>query len=126
MGPIYTSTAVNLTCTAVLAEEVDTATMAMATWTGPTDSGGAFAQQPTDPNRTTVVPAVSVGNRMYESILEFHPVDFEEDDGLHTCQMTISSNVMYALQNGLIRSIANSINITLTPVGEGTINPYIL
>ena len=31
VDPIYSSTAVNLTCTAVLAEEVDTATMAVAT-----------------------------------------------------------------------------------------------
>ena len=126
VDPIYSSTAVNFTCTAVLAEEVDTATMAMATWTGPTGTNGVFGQQPTDPNRISVIPAVSVGERVYESILMFYPVDFEEDNGLHTCQIKISSNVTSMLENNLILPATNINNTIITAIGEGTKNLCIL
>ena len=105
VDPIYSSTAVNLTCTAVLAEEVDTATMAMATWTGPSTTNGGFGQQPTDPSRITVVPPVSVGEGVLEGVLVFFPVDFQEDNGLHTCEMIISSNTMSTIEDSLIEDI---------------------
>ena len=104
IDPIYSSTAVNFTCTAVLAEVVDTATVAIATWTG------AFGQQPTDPNRISVIPAVNVAERRFESILVFLPVDFEEDSGLHICDIIISSNTMFSLQDSLIEDATNNGN----------------
>ena len=73
--------------------------MAMATWTGPTGgTNGVICQQPTV-SPICVVEAVSVGERMFESILVFYPVDVEEDTGLHTCDMTINSNTMLAEDN---------------------------
>ena len=117
VDPIYSSTAINLTCTAVLAEEVDTATMAMATWTGP--KGGTndvICQQPSD-SRICVVEAVSVGERMFESILVFYPVDFEKDNGLHTCDMTITSNTMFTVEDSLILDATNSGNINISVLG---------
>ena len=108
VDPIYSSTAINLTCTAVLAEEVDTNTRSMATWTGPTDNNGGQGQQPTDPNRISVMPAVSVGERMFESILMFNPVDYEEDNGNHTCEMTIISNTGLSLEDSLIEDGINN------------------
>ena len=111
VDPIYSSTAVNLTCTAVLAEEVDTATMAMATWTG------SLGQQPTDPSRISVIPAISVGARTFESVLVFYPVHFKEDNGSHTCQMIITSNTMDFLQDSLIENTTNSENTTIVVKG---------
>ena len=117
VDPIYTSTAINLTCTAVLSEDVDTATTATATWTGPTSNSSVFGQQPTDLDRISVRPAVSMGERMFESILILYPTDFEEDSGLHTCQMTVSSNTMLMLQDSLIVSSASSGNRTIEVEG---------
>ena len=78
---------------------MDTATMAMATWTGP--NGGTndvICQQPST-SRICVVEAVSAGERMFESILVFYPVDFQEDTGLHRCAMTINTNTMLREDN---------------------------
>ena len=118
VDPIYSSTAINLTCTAVLAEEVDTATMAMATGTGPTGgTNGVICQQPTV-SRICVVEAVSVGERMLESILVFYPVDFEKDTGLHRCDMTISSNTMFLIEDTVIESSTNSGSINMVVEGQ--------
>ena len=117
VDPIYSSTAINLTCTAVLAEEVDTATMAMATWTGP--KGGTndvLCQQPTF-SSICVVEAVSAGERIFESILVFYPVDFDEDDGLHTCYMTISSNTAFPFEDALILDTTKSGNRIISVEG---------
>ena len=46
-----------------------------------------------------MVEAVSTGEGMFESILVFYPVDSQEDDGVHTCDMTINSNTMLAEDN---------------------------
>ena len=108
---IYSSTAVNLTCTAVLAEEVDTVTMATATWTG------SLGQQPTDSDRISVTPAINVTERTFESVLVFYPVDFKEDNGSHTCKMTISSNTMDSLQDSLIEDNSNTSNTTIIVKG---------
>ena len=121
VDPIYSSTAVNLTCTALLAEEVDTATVATATWTSPIS-----ALQPTDRNRISVTQAISVGERMFESILVFEPVDFQKDSGLHTCQMDISSNVMSAIEDHLILPVVNNNSTSLTPVGKRIRSPCII
>ena len=116
VGPIYSSTAVNLACTAELSEEVDTPTVAVASWTGPTGTGD-LGQQPTDPNRISVMQAVSAGERMFESILEFNPIDFEEDSGLHTCNMSISSNTTLSLEDALILDTTKSGNRNISVKG---------
>lgn len=117
VDPIYSSTALNLTCIAELAEEVDTITMAVASWTGPTGTGD-LGQQPTDSNRISVLPAVRVGERMFESILLFDPIDFEEDSGLHICNMNISSNTTLSLEDALILDSMKSGNTNISVKGE--------
>ena len=87
--------------------------MAMVTWTGPTGTNVVFGQQPTDPKRISVMSAVSVGERMFESILVFYPVDFQEDNGVHTCEMTISSNTMSSTEDSLIEDVTNTGNTTM-------------
>ena len=82
--------------------------MALATWTGPNVTNGACGQQPTVDNRICVIPAFSVGQRMFESILVFYPVDYQEDNGLHTCQMAISSNTTFFLKDSLIEDATDN------------------
>ena len=86
---------------------MDTDTVARATWTGPNGINDVFGQQPINFNRISVVSAVSMAERMFESTLVFHPVDFEEDSGLHTCDVTISSNTMFSLEDTLIEDVTN-------------------
>ena len=116
MNPIYSSTAVNLTCSFELAKEVDTTTMAVVSWTGPTGTGD-LDQQPVDPSRIFVMQAVSVGERMFESTLVFYPVDFDEDSGLHICDIDISSNTTLSFEDGLILATTNYGHINISVKG---------
>ena len=95
--------------------------MATATWTSPIS-----ALQPTDRNRIFVTQAINVGERMFESTLVFEPVDFEEDNGLHTCQMAISSKVMPGVEASLILPVVNNNITNVTSIGKRIRNPCII
>ena len=115
VDPIYSSTAVNLTCTAVLAEEVDTATIPTAAWTSPTGTVSCvFDPQSIDSCRISMIPADIVGERLFESTLVYYPVDHEMDNGLHTCKMNIISNAMSSGEDSLIEDATNSGNANVS------------
>ena len=90
--------------------------MVVATWTGP--KGGTndvICQQPTV-SGICVVEAVSVGERMFESILVFYPVDIQGDAGVHTCDVSISSNTMLT-EDALIQTNTNNGSIDMVVEG---------
>ena len=89
---IYESTSLIITCTATLPSVVNTNVSAMVSWINPSNEIIAS----TNDGRVTVLPAEMISNNTFESILIFYPVDNGdegpfEDQGIYTCEMTISS-----------------------------------
>ena len=83
-SPIYETTAVNLTCLAILdAGVVNTAVTVSSVWTGP--SGVQLVSS----SRITVMDMLQ--SPPYTSVLVFNPVD-DVDSGEYQCNMTVSQN----------------------------------
>ena len=82
---IYESTTLVITCNGTLPSVLDTDVTATVTWTGP--NGIINSDE-----------AVSVGDNVFQSLLTFQPVDNGDtnngtnDEGMYTCEMTISSS----------------------------------
>ena len=112
---IYESTPLNITCTAILSSLVNTPVSAMVSWINETITS-------TDDNRVTVLPVEMISNNTFESVLIFYPVDNGDegpfdDQGIYTCEMTISST------DNLILNGVNIITKNITV--EGT-HPVII
>ena len=83
-SPIYETTAVNLTCLAILdAGVVNTAVTVSSVWTGP--SGVQLVSS----SHITVMDMLQ--SPPYTSVLVFNPVD-DVDSGEYQCNMTVSQN----------------------------------
>ena len=100
-SPIYESTRVNVTCIANLTNAVDTDIIPSFSWINPLGSDVA-----TD-NRIVVGMAQELATNVFQSILEFNPVDngdngMYNDSGSYTCQVLFSSN------NNLILGVAQN------------------
>lgn len=104
---IYVGTALNLTCFAVLAAEVDTAVIASSWWTGPD------GQQLADTYRVTILPVASIGGREYRSIAMFAAVD-DTDNGNYECQITFAPT---SADSVLIQEECGSVNINISISG---------
>ena len=109
---IYESTLLNITCTATLTSLFKTNISAMASWISPNKE----IINTTNDSRVTVLPAKTIGNNTFESVLIFYPVDNGDegpfdDQGKYTCEMTISSTDS-AILNG-----ANNITESITVEG---------
>ena len=117
---IYESTPLNITCTATLPSVVNTPVSAMVSWI---NSSNKIITSTND-NRVTVLPAEMISNNTFESTLIFFPVDNGDegpfdDQGVHTCQMTISSTDN---PDNLILNGVNNITENITIEGMQPIN----
>ena len=117
---IYESTPLNITCTATLPSVVNTPVSAMVSWI---NSSNEIITSTND-NRVTVLPAEMISNNTFESTLTFFPVDNGDegpfdDQGVHTCQMTISSTDN---PDNLILNGVNNITENITVEGKQPIN----
>ena len=83
-SPLYETTVVNLTCSAILdTNVVNTAVTVSSVWTGP--SGVQLVSS----SRITVMDMLQ--SPPYTSVLVFNPVD-DVDSGEYQCNMTVSQN----------------------------------
>ena len=81
-SPLYETTAINLTCLAILdAGVVNTAVTVSSVWTGPS------GVQLNSSSRITVMDMLQ--SPPYTSVLVFNPVD-DVDSGEYQCNMTVS------------------------------------
>ena len=106
-GIIYESTILVITCNGTLPSAVDTDVTTTVTWTGP---NGII-------NSDERIMVVSVGdNYLFQSLLTFQPVDNGDmnnetnDEGMYTCEMTISSTDSEILSS--VNSVTEDFNIT--------------
>ena len=99
---IYESTTLVITCNGTLPSVVDTDVTATVTWTGP---NGIINSD----GNIIVDEAVSLGDNVFQSLLTFQPVDNGDtnngtnDEGMYTCEMTISSS-----ESEILSSINNT------------------
>ena len=105
---IYESTILVITCNGTLPSVVDTDVTATVKWTGP---NGIINND----ERIIVDEAVSVGDNLFQSLLTFQPVDNGDmnnetnDEGMYTCEMTISSSESEILSS--VNSITEDFNV---------------
>ena len=82
---LYSGTSLQLTCTVILNDVVDTGVMVGAVWRR---GGEAVATT----NRITVSTITAVSESEYQTSLAISPLDSSADSGYYTCESVVSSS----------------------------------